>query len=352
MLTPSLNTVMTRLLIVAAVLVALMFIASASFAQEGTIEYDENGTDVVITFTSTDPENGTAGAGIDWDVTGLDADDFYIDAVGNLMFRSPPDYESPTDRAVADDADTTDVNESVVGGDRMYQITVRATEQSTSGSDPRALSTTADYTIEVVDVNEPGSITLNRIQPEVGTEITASLTDPDDTRGTGGTDDITWQWYVSKVTNPVVTFDSHWETVGTDPAANTDDPNLSTYPPAGDRVNVDDDSAQDEDKYLRAVAMYTDRHGDSRTARVMSENPVRAEVTSDSDEVENPKNGSPGFTFTGVYTRSIVESEGKGSPGWRCCHRDRPQRRRGCPHLRAGQRQGRHQPGRNGGRYN
>ena len=57
--------------------------------------------------------------------------------------------------------------------------------------------------------------------------------------------------------------------------------------------------------------MYTDRHGDPRTARVMSENPVRPEVTSDLDAVENPKNGSPGFSSTGVYTRSIVESEGK-----------------------------------------
>ena len=230
MLTPSLNTVMTRLLIVAAVLAALVFIALRSFAQEGPIEYDENGTDVVITFTSTDPENGTAGAGIDWDVTGLDADDFYIDVQGNLMFRSSPDYEDPSDRAVADDTDTADVDESVAGEDNMYQITVRATEQSTSGSDPRALSTEAHYTIEVVDVNEPGSIILNRIQPEVGTDITAKLTDPDGARGADPDNNatpITWQWYVSKVTNPVVTFDSHWETVGDNAEANTTDPTLS-----------------------------------------------------------------------------------------------------------------------------
>ena len=74
MLTPSLNTVMTRLLIVAAVLATLMLIVPATFAQESgaTIEYTENGTDPVRTFTSSDPE----GAGIDWDVTGLDADFF------------------------------------------------------------------------------------------------------------------------------------------------------------------------------------------------------------------------------------------------------------------------------------
>ena len=41
------------------------------------------------TFTSTDPEGG----GIDWDVTGTDADDFMIDARGVLTFNSPPNYE-------------------------------------------------------------------------------------------------------------------------------------------------------------------------------------------------------------------------------------------------------------------
>ena len=54
MLTPSLNTVMTRLLIVAAVLATLMFfVLPAIFAQdERTIEYTENGTDPVRTFVN------------------------------------------------------------------------------------------------------------------------------------------------------------------------------------------------------------------------------------------------------------------------------------------------------------
>ena len=62
------------------------------------IPYPENGTGPVMTFTSTDPENGQPGEGIDWDVTGVDAGDFLIDARGMLIFRRPPDYEDPTDR--------------------------------------------------------------------------------------------------------------------------------------------------------------------------------------------------------------------------------------------------------------
>ena len=54
------------------------------------IPYQENGTGPVMTFTSTDPENGQPGEGIDWDLTGFDADDFLIDARGMLIFRRPP----------------------------------------------------------------------------------------------------------------------------------------------------------------------------------------------------------------------------------------------------------------------
>ena len=43
--------------------------------------------------------------------------------------------------------------------------------------------------------------------------------------------------------------------------------------------------------------------------------PVRAEVSSDSDgEVENPENGSPGFSSSGDYTRSVPENTAKGMP--------------------------------------
>ena len=324
MLTPSLNTVMTRLLIVAAVLATLALFVPAVFAQQAgePIMYDENATSTVIIFTSTDPENGTAGAGIDWDVTGIDADDFTIDSRGMLMFNSPPDSEEPTDRPHAardltgdgDTDDADDLAEATVA-DNMYQITVRATEQSTSGSDPRALSTESHVTIQVVDVNESGDITLNRIQPEVGTAITATLTDPDGTDGDGNAD-VSWQWYVSKVIDPVASFDSHWDTVGANPTG-TDA--SSTYTPAGDRVDgitgiTDPGREIDEGKYLLAIATYSDRLGSPRTARVMSENPVRKEVSSDTDGIENPTNGSPGFDSTGDYKRSIYESDAKGSP--------------------------------------
>ena len=263
MLTPSLNTVMTRLLIVAAVLAALVFVAPALFAQEASmeVEYAENGTDGVITFTSTDPE----GAGIDWDVTGTDADHFNIDARGMLMFKKSPDYENPAD--FSEDANDDGNFDAGDNAPNMYEITVRATEMVDAADEGRSLSTETHVIVKVTNVNEDGTVALNRLQPEVATPIMAELDDDDSavriegTVRTGEGDDavsvvLGWTWYVSKVTSPIADAENHWiEATGTGAAT-------ATYTPAGDRVEnttpaIDDandpDAPVDEDKYLRAV---------------------------------------------------------------------------------------------------
>ena len=295
------------------------------------IPYPENGTGPVMTFTSTDPENGQPGEGIEWDVTGVDADDFLIDARGVLMFRRPPDYEGPTDRArstvdLNGDGDTDDTGEvATIGNDNMYQIAVRATEQMTSGPDHRALSAEAHVTVMVIDMNEPGTVTMNRLQPEVGTPITATLDDPDgdeDTDGAVGSDDdvvsLGWQWYVSKVEDPVAHVENHWT------AATGNGNDTSTYTPAGDRVTEDTSTEVDEGRYLRAVVMYLDMGvedtDDGVTVQMVRKeiavtlNPVRKEVTSDLDGVGNTENGSPGFSLASSYTRTVAENSPVGTP--------------------------------------
>ena len=263
----------------------------STFAQapDNMIMYAENGMEPVRTFTSEDPE----GAGINWDVTGIDADDFEISG-GVLTFKNPPNYEKPTDRLYAKDmngdGDTGDEGEIIDAADNnMYQITIRASEMRASGYMGRALSTETHVTVQVTDVNEDGMVTIDLRQPEVGTPIMASVTDPDGTNG------VTWQWSVSTVTNPVPTANNHWAN------ATVNGSTGATYTPTGD-----------EDKYLRAVASYTDSLGVARTAIGVSEFPVRAEVTTDNDDDSNPENGSPGFTQGANYTRTVSESLGKG----------------------------------------
>ena len=56
------------------------------------IDYAENGTDAVHTYTVSDAE-GT----VTWSLSGDDADKFSISDNGELTFNTPPDYETPTD---------------------------------------------------------------------------------------------------------------------------------------------------------------------------------------------------------------------------------------------------------------
>ena len=129
-------------------------------AQEaGPIMYAENGMDPVATYTAVDPE----GESIVWSVVGEDMDDFSI-KTGVLRFKSSPDFESP--RGGVDNSNT-------------YEVTVQAGD---GGADTTAME---QVTIEVTNVEEPGTVTLSTLQPQVGVPITATLTDPDTIENAG-----------------------------------------------------------------------------------------------------------------------------------------------------------------------
>ena len=87
------------------------------------VDYEENGTGDVATYTS-------SVADVTWSLSGLDADDFEISSGGVLSFSSPPDYEAPTD------ADT----------DNEYMVTVEATDGDTTD--------TLAVTVTVTDMDE------------------------------------------------------------------------------------------------------------------------------------------------------------------------------------------------------
>ena len=250
------------------------------------IHYAENGTGPVRDFDSTDPE----GSGIEWNVRGVDAADFDISSTGVLTFMESPDYENPTDRGLNLDPgeevgipDFTDDGE-FAPDDNNYQITVSATEvwDRDNASLP---AKRADMALTVIVGNEDdaGKVTLQWLQPEVDTEIGATLTDPD-----GDTTISAWTWYTSKVVDPEVGDGSHWNVV----AGQTDE----SYTPV----------AVDEGKYLWVNVAYTDPHGATRTADAKSTNPVRAEVSEGA-------NASPDFEDD-ADTRTVPESTAVGDP--------------------------------------
>ena len=90
------------------------------------VEYIENGTGPVATYTATDPD----GSSVTWSLSGDDGGVFSIDASGSLTFRTPPDYEHPAD----------------ADNDNVYLVTVE-------GSDGAATDSLS-VTVTVTDVNE------------------------------------------------------------------------------------------------------------------------------------------------------------------------------------------------------
>ncbi len=255
------------------------------------IHYAENDTDAVRDFDSKDPE----GSGIEWNVRGVDAADFAISSAGVLTFMESPDFENPTDRGLnlnpAEDdtgADSEfDGSGEFAPGDNNYQITVSATEMRAGANAPLpAKRTDIDLTVIVGNEDDTGKLTLQWLQPEVDTEIDATLTDLD-----GPTSAHTWTWYTSKAADPVVGNMFHW-TVRTTGATDAPFTPLAAY----------------EGDYLWVHVEYMDPQSDedTKTADAKSKNPVRAAVSDNA-------NASPDFK-TNTDDRTVPESTAVGDP--------------------------------------
>ena len=167
-----------------------------------SIEYAENGTDAVETFTISDQDESSAG----WSLSGPDAGDFKISDDGALSFKSSPNYESPADE----------------GGDNTYNVTV-----SRSGG-------SLDVAVTVTNVDEGGSVSLDDLQPQAGESVSATLRDPD-----GDASETAWQWSKSMDM-------AEWMDIAGATSA--------TYAPSND----------DAGYYLRATAEYSDGLGEGR----------------------------------------------------------------------------------------
>ena len=131
------------------------------------VTYAENDTTAVGTYEADDPENDP----VTWSPYGADGGLFAIDG-GVLRFAAAPDFEDPAD----------------AGGDNVYSVTVGASD----GANP------ADHavTVTVSNQEEPGTLSLSAEQPQVGTALTATLTDPD-----GSITGRSWKWERSENAN-------------------------------------------------------------------------------------------------------------------------------------------------------
>ena len=148
-----------------------------------------------------------------------------------------------------------------------YQVTVTATD---TGPNP-AVTTDIAVTIQITDLDEGNTVSLSSSQPQVGTALTATLTEPDTISGS-----VTWMWERSdNSTGP-------WNPISGATSA--------TYTPV----------AADQNNYLRATASYTDSHG-AKTPNMVSANAVQAAPVT---------NNPPSFTEGDPTTRSVDENTG------------------------------------------
>ena len=139
---------------------------------------------------------------------------FTIDRfTGQLQTGAPLDYETKATYTA-----------KVIAADRLEP------------DDPSRATDTITVTINVNNVDEPGKVSLTWTRLQVGAEVEASLTDPD-----GNVSGVTWRWEKSS-------DESSWTAISTATQA--------SYTPVEGDVN----------RYLRAVASYTDPLGAGKTA--------------------------------------------------------------------------------------
>ena len=184
-----------------------------------SIEIPEGSGRFVESYSATDPEGGTVGLSL----VGTDSGDFEEFGSGVLSFLATPDYENAADS----------------NRDNTYRVMVRATDGTNVG--------TLDVTVNVTNVEEAGSISLSSLQPQAGTRLTATLSDPD-----GRPSAVTWEWERSP------NGFSSWTPI--DGAAS------ASYTPTDDDVG----------DYLRVTASYTDPEGSGKNAQAVSANAVQA----------------------------------------------------------------------------
>ena len=225
-----------------------------------------------IPFAGDDPEikeSSVNAAQVRWTLAGTDADDFSIgnfeNAPGVLTFREGPDFEAPTDSNRKND----------------YEVMVRATDQG--GNTVSKL-----VKVTVKNVEEAGTVTLTHTQPEVGTKLTASLTDPDRPSR------VIWQWYRG---NPPAN-NAACDAVETNNCRIGNATSASYTPVAGDmgtrltvRVTYRDGHANGKMAAFPTFSLVKEKNEDNQAPQFQRDD---SGITADEREVDEGKEPNPG----------------------------------------------------------
>ena len=227
----------------------------AEIAGSSSIDFAENESSPVAAFSAHDLDRRA----IRWSLSGRDEDRFTIRG-GVLRFKKRPDYEEP--HSALEGASLADRN--------VYRVTVEV-----SGG-------MHDVAVTVMDVDEAGSVVIDRPQPQVDRPLSASLRDED-----GGVAVERWQW--ARSVNGTTWTDIEG---AISPRRN----------PAPDDLGM----------YLRATVTYSDRFGSGKTASAVGANPVEAKTSSNAAPSFAEQDEDEDTTYIEV-ARSVAENTAAGT---------------------------------------
>ena len=176
-------------------------------------------------------ENSAGGTAVGEPISANDRDNDKL----AYQFRSEVD-EFEIDKATGQITVSQDANLDYESK-RSYSVTVRV-------SDPDDRTDDISVTINITDVDEEGIVEVSAETPELGSELTAAVMDPD-----GDVTSISWQWERSE-------DQMTWTSIEGATAA--------TYTP----------ETADEGQYLRATVAYTDKNGADKMAAMAFASPV------------------------------------------------------------------------------
>ena len=217
-----------------------------------TLAVDENtvaGTDIGDAFTATDQDSDPLTYSLDATSSAV----FNIDTNGQLKTKGPLDHETTA----------------------SYTVTVSVRDsRDAEGTADTVADASIPVTVNVSDLAEDGTITLSSRQPQVGTDFTATLSDPNITSPV-----VTWAWEKS-------TDEALWTTITSATAV--------AYEPVTGDVG----------SYLQVTATYNDgQQGSDKSAQASSEFRVRDTPQS---------NTAPAFADDAV-TRQVREGVAVGA---------------------------------------
>ena len=123
-------------------------------------------------------ENTVVGVAAAGDADG-DSMTYSVSGTDAAKFNNVFNFNTSTGEITVKSGATIDYESS----DKSYSITVSVTdgEDATGAAEsPATTDATTSVSIEVINIDEPGTVTLSTSAPRVGSELTASLSDPDD----------------------------------------------------------------------------------------------------------------------------------------------------------------------------